>query len=74
MSATEVNITYGPITNGVTYNINAATTGISFAQIDTFTAGADAASRTFTDTTGGLDVELYQIAVDLPLAQSQQEI
>ena len=52
---------------GVTYNLNASLTGDMFSQIDTFTAGADAADRTFTDTTGTLDVELYQLEIPLPL-------
>ena len=67
VSDTEVNITYGPIISGVTYNLNASADGVLFSQIDSFTAGADAPTNTFTDTTGGLDVELYQLEIPLPL-------
>ncbi|MFP6880314.1 MAG: hypothetical protein VCA34_05160, partial [Roseibacillus sp.] len=67
VSDTEVNITYGPITSGVTYNLNASADGMLFSQVDSFTAGADAPTNTFTDTTGGLDVELYQLEIPLPL-------
>ncbi|MFP6898991.1 MAG: autotransporter-associated beta strand repeat-containing protein [Roseibacillus sp.] len=67
LSDVEVNITYGPITSGVTYNLTASADGQVFTQIDSFTAGADAPTNTFTDTSGNLDVELYRLEIPLPL-------
>lgn len=67
VSATEVRITYGPITSGVTYNVNSTSDGVVFNQIDSFTAGADGALNVVVDATGGLDAELYQLEIPLPL-------
>ena len=67
LSDVEVNITYGPITSGVTYNLTASADGQVFTQVDSFTAGADAPTNTFTDTSGNLDVELYRLEIPLPL-------
>jgi hypothetical protein len=67
LSDVEVNITYGPITSGVTYNLTASADGQVFTQVESFTAGADAPTNTFTDTSGNLDVELYRLEIPLPL-------
>ncbi|MFM1557748.1 MAG: beta strand repeat-containing protein [Roseibacillus sp.] len=66
VSATEVQIIYGPILAGRTYDVSASADGQSFSVIDTFLAPADAATNTTIDPSGNLDVELYQLSVTVP--------
>ena len=66
VSATEVQIIYGPILAGRTYDVSASADGQSFSVIDTFLAPVDAATNTANDPSGNLDVELYQLSVTVP--------
>ena len=63
---TRVEITYGPILSGRTYEVLSATTGLPVDAIDSFTAPADAASNTAIDVTGGEEQELYRLQVTVP--------
>ena len=66
VSATEVQIIYGPILAGRAYDVSASADGQSFSVIDTFLAPADAATNTAIDPSGNLNVELYKLSVTVP--------
>ncbi len=67
VSATEVQIIYGPILAGRTYDVRASEDGEDFTTlVDTFTAPADAATNPATDTSGNLATELYRLEVTVP--------
>ena len=67
VSDTQVEITYGPILAGRTYEVLSSTSGLPEAPaIDSFTAAADGAANTATDTTGGEAREIYRLLVTVP--------
>ena len=63
---TRVEIMYGPILSGRTYEVLSSSTGLPVAAIDSFTAQEDAASNTAIDVTGGEQRELYRLQVTVP--------
>jgi len=67
VSDTQVEITYGPILAGRTYEVLSSTSGLPGAPaMDSFTAAADGAANTATDTTGGEAREIYRLLVTVP--------
>ena len=63
---TRVEITYGPILTGRTYEVLSATSGLPVDAIDSFTAPANAATNTAIDLTGDEEKELYRLQVTIP--------
>ena len=67
VSATQVDITYGPILAGRVYEVLSSSSGLPEAPaIDSFTAAADGATNTATDSTGGEAQEIYRLQVTVP--------
>lgn len=66
VSATQVDITYGPILTGRTYDVLVSTDGENFTVLDSNTAGADEATNTATDATGDAGAEIYKLEVTIP--------
>ncbi len=67
VSDTQVEITYGPILAGRTYEVLSSTSGLpEVPAMDSFTAAADGAANTATDTTGGEAREIYRLLVTVP--------
>ena len=67
VSATQVEITYGPVLAGRVYEVLSASSGLPEAPaIDTFTAEADGATNTAIDITGGEAQEIYRLQVTVP--------
>ncbi len=67
VSDTQVEITYGPILAGRTYEVLSSTSGLPEVPVmDSFTAAADGAANTATDTTGGEAREIYRLLVTVP--------
>ena len=67
VSATQVEITYGPILAGRVYEVLSSSSGLPEAPaIDSFTAAADGATNTATDSTGGEAQEIYRLQVTVP--------
>ena len=67
VSDTQVEITYGPILAGRTYEVLSSTSGLpEVPAMDSFTAAVDGAANTATDTTGGEAREIYRLLVTVP--------
>ncbi|NIP92534.1 MAG: hypothetical protein GWO24_03320, partial [Akkermansiaceae bacterium] len=60
VSPTQVEITYGPVLAGRTYEVLSSVDGQGFSSVDSFTAGTNAATNTSTDSTGAEDAEVYK--------------
>ncbi|MEP4078334.1 beta strand repeat-containing protein [Haloferula sp.] len=62
----EIDITYGPVRVGRTYTVTATSDIQIYSDLDgaAFTAGANAPSNTFTDTTN-INAEFYSVRIEL---------
>ena len=67
VSPTQVEVTYGPILAGRTYEVLSSSSGLPEALAgDSFTAAEDANTNTLIDATGEAASEIYRLQVTVP--------